>query len=100
MKYRKEDGTNTTNDDPDRLLWYGLCTYWTDDWDKLKTTSGIPCCPYCLGVGFQITAKNWDSGVDKFNKDNPKYKEFIESVKEKCIRSGITKAYKDFCNDN
>lgn len=34
---RLEDGTPCASDDPQRLLWYAAnCTYWTDDWSKLK----------------------------------------------------------------
>ena len=75
-------------------IWYGFCTYWTDDWDKLSATEpvegeaishGIPCCPECGSVGYQMTAQEWKEGVEKYEADgHTGYATFIEGLKEQC----------------
>ena len=86
---RLSDGKTTTADDPKRGVWYSAgvtCGYWTDDWSKLTTNGGIPCCPKCRCVGMQTTADDWFSGAEKFQTDHSRYLEFLEWVKEKCDR--------------
>jgi hypothetical protein len=36
-QYVTENGQCVNAADPHRGVWYGWCTYWTDDWSKLKT---------------------------------------------------------------
>jgi len=70
-----------------KLIWYGLCTYWTDDWDNLnlKESQGIPSCPECENPGFQMTVQEWNEGIEKYEADgNPGYGECIAELKEKC----------------
>jgi hypothetical protein len=73
----------------EQQIWYGLCTYWTDDWDALKPTpenKGIPSCPECGSVGFQMTRQEWNEGVAKYEADgNPGYTHFINNVKGNCM---------------
>ena len=78
-------------DDPERLLWYGLCGYWTDDWQKLSQTSGalkIPACPQCNRPGFQMRWCEWFEGVDKFQSvgGNEGYHKYLtEYLRERCL---------------
>jgi len=75
-------------------IWYGFCTYWTDDWEALAhhtvpegaaISSGIPCCPECKSPGYQMTLKNWNDGIAKYEaEDNAGYGKFIEELKGKC----------------
>lgn len=68
-----------------KLIWYGLCTYWTDDWDALNL-EGIPSCPECGNPGFQMTRQEWNEGVAKYEADgNPGYTHFINNVKGNCM---------------
>jgi hypothetical protein len=84
---RLSTGEATTADDPHRGLWYGMCTYWTDNWNALsKTGPGIPCCPHCKGVGFQTTAAKWFDGAKAYEDDNNAgYREFLAASKERCL---------------
>lgn len=78
-------GKSTDRANPKRLLWYGMCGYWTDDWDKLKKNGGIPCCPNCRSVGMQIEAGKWEEGAKKFEEEgHPLYTEFVAAEKELC----------------
>ena len=81
-------------DAPDRSrVWYGLCEYWTDDWSKLKDTTGdgrgIPCCPVCGAVGFEQSAADWWRQVDEYEvlMGHPGYRKQIEDAKERCDRA-------------
>ena len=76
-------------------IWYGFCTYWTNDWDKLGSTpaegedqaisGGIPSCPECGSVGYQMTAEDWKEGIEKYEAEgNAGYGTFIEGLKEQC----------------
>jgi hypothetical protein len=92
--YHNEKGQPTYPDDPNRLIWYGMCTYWTDDWDHVAGGSGvIPHCPSCGSPGFQTTAHDWWHGAVRFEAEgrkgfsegpHPGYVEFLGSVREVC----------------
>ena len=75
----------TTCDDPERMIWYGPCMYWTDDWTKVADR-GIPCCPVCGAPGFQMTYYEWFEGAIRFSMDTeqPGYAQWVESIKETC----------------
>ena len=84
--YQTLNGYETTAEDGQRGIWYGTCTYWTDDWNKLSKSLGtIPCCPACHAPGFQITAKEWFSGAARFEgAGNERYRIFLNQSKEQC----------------
>lgn len=95
MRFVKENGHHTTQEDPQRLLWYGACGFWTDDWSTLNSVRDIPCCPTCMVPGFQIRFKEWIEGAQKFEeKLNPRYVEFLLQAKGKCHRkAGFMQSY-------
>lgn len=73
-------------------LWYGLCGYWTDDWDKLTSStgphSGIPLCPGCGAPGFIQPVAEWWANVDSYEAHgNPGYRAKVEAEKEICPRA-------------
>ena len=85
--FQRFDGTETTENDPKRLIWAGImpCTFWTDDWSLLeKTSTGIPVCPYCGKPGFTTVAGSWYKDAKKMDLHNPKYLKFLEVTKNKC----------------
>ena len=89
-KYYRDDGFSTNETDPERMIWDGQCTFWTDDWSKVKKAD-IPCCTNCSAVGHMTTAKNWFEGVDEFvSEGNPDYRKFIDGLKNKCMGRGVT----------
>lgn len=83
-KYQRlSDGKATTADDPMRGIWYGICTYWTDDWTKVAS-GAIPCCPKCGSPGFQIEAGQWEAGAQQFAATHPGYLVVLSDCKERC----------------
>ena len=95
-KYVTSSGEKTTEDDPNRLIWYSAgCGYFTDNWHLLKSANGIPICPKCGCPGMQVEAEKWDEGVFKYDKGNPGYLAFCKNNKEKCMKQdgGFLKAF-------
>lgn len=85
--YRKANGTPTTKDDPERLMWYSSrCTYWTDDWSKLSLSVGtnIPICPVCGCPGYQGEMGSWLESAKAYAEANPGYFQFLLAIKEVC----------------
>ena len=84
--YLTAEGTQTTKDDLNRLVWIGMCGNWTDDWTYFGE-SKVPICPDCGAPGYQATAQAFfhereDQTIEKF----PLMIPFLESVKETCMR--------------
>lgn len=95
--------------DRDLDLWYGAgCTYWTDEWDALASTGegplgGIPCCPRCGSVGYEIRRAQWWAGVRQHEADgtrgrscglpdcgptgHPRYEAMIRWARGQCFRT-------------
>ncbi len=93
-------------------LWYGSCSYWTDDWDKLnvpdgqievtgpggvktKVRTGVPLCPVCGAPGFVAPVDEWMKGAQRFEDEgHPRYVEFLNANKETCLPRGFLTSYK------
>ena len=94
--YRTANGTPTTQEDPERLMWYSArCTYWTDDWSTLVLAigSGIPTCPNCGSVGFQGEMGPWLESAEAYGEANPGYFQFLLGIKEVCKRENMMQAW-------
>lgn len=77
------------------LVWYSSgCAYWTADFNKLKTTRGIPCCPDCGCVGFEVEIDEWEQGAIAFDKNDEGYYEFLQETKETCSQISTSAAWK------
>lgn len=88
-KYQTEQGAGTTADDPKRLIWYGVCGMWTDNWHKVAGP-GVPHCGGCGSPGFQITADEWlGEGLDKYDAEHPGYKQEFMAKREFCPKRQV-----------
>lgn len=86
-KYVTDNGKEVKSDDPKRTIWYGQCGFWTDDWELLtKVGPGIPTCPKCKTPGFITGIRDWNEGIDLWDKKEPGYTIFCNTHKEKCYR--------------
>ncbi len=82
----------------DRRVVYGATCAWWDYIDKVAVTEeGLPCCPHCKGVLFEMDRGEWEEGVEKHTKatNNPGYPVFITWLKGKCFRNW-TEAFETF----
>ena len=89
--YTTMDGKQTTANDPNRFIWYGVnCVYWTDDTSKLARRGMTPCCPKCGSVGFQSTARSFLDPVKIAEHEangHPNYAAALKWTKERCYRT-------------
>ena len=73
----------------DSRIVYGAMCLWWDSIDKVsKTPTGLPCCPHCGGVLFEMASlEEWNQTVDTFEKESPSpgYREFINWLRGKCF---------------
>lgn len=88
--YRDLQGRKTNATDPNRMVWSSArCTYYTDDWDKLKSFGpGIPCCPHCGSLGYESVYASWKRSVERHDKEvREGFATFLQEMKEKCVQS-------------
>lgn len=81
-------GEMCSADDPDRLVWFGDCGYWTDNWELLYKSGMIQPsyhCPRCNAKLHSFSASIWDEGVENWNSDYPGYDKWINDNKEVCF---------------
>lgn len=64
----------------DGRVFYGLCTFWTDDWSVISSSSGIPACPKCGGVGFETTLTKWMAGARRHEEDSPPHPGYVQMI--------------------
>jgi hypothetical protein len=101
-KFQDAYGQSTTQDNPNRQMWYSVrCTYWTDNWSKLKTTGpGIPVCPVCGSPGYQSDYNQFDKSAKRYNDQAMEgYYIFLQEVKERCLGKSVQDAFKEWLND-
>ena len=78
----------TTADDQSRLIWYGVCGMWTDDWDNVSE-HGVPHCKECGAPGFQATAQDWFDGAKNHEAEHPGYVDALLSRRSKCPKKNV-----------
>ena len=66
---------------------YGANCRW---WDIIRKTarngSGLPCCPHCGSVLFEMPLGEWWTNVDAHEaRGNPGYRKFVEWWQGKCF---------------
>lgn len=69
------------------LIVYGVSCVWWDSIDKVsKNEVGLPCCPHCKGVLFQIEEAEWDIAIKKYEQSgHPGYIDFLTWLRGKCF---------------
>lgn len=70
-----------------RIVYGARCSWW-DSIDKVGNRDGIPCCPHCLNVLFEMSSiDEWQQGVDKYNLTHTGYAELVAWARGKCFPS-------------
>jgi hypothetical protein len=72
-----------------RVVYGARCTWWGLITETSKTGSGLPCCPHCRGVLFEIASEaEWWSGVDQAEAGGRAgYRALIEWAHGRCFPS-------------
>jgi len=77
----------------DQLIVYGANCVWWDAIEKCATKKtpemtgpGLPCCPHCGSVLFQVEETTWRRNVAKHEAGgNPGYRALMEWMRGKCF---------------
>lgn len=79
-----------------RLCYGATCTWFGSIHETKQTKEGLPCCPFCGGVLFEMAHEGeWWDGVDKYEREapHPGYRAMWEwqRAQKKCftVRNGI-----------
>lgn len=79
-----------------RIAYGARCTWW-DSIQKVGERDGLPCCPHCRNVLFEMPSEQqWYSGVDLHEAaGHPGYRAMIEWARGKCFPnlSAVQEAY-------
>ena len=102
MDNKDMERMNNTKD-PDRVVWYGECLYWTDDWGDFEQES-LPRCPHCGAKGWTIKFRYWEKQAKAYEQASPKnacYWQFLRHTKRCCRRGlGIVEAFEKWKNEH
>lgn len=74
----------------DRRVVYGATCAWWDYIDKVAVDgSGLPLCPHCKGVLFEMTREQWEERMEKHAQGpgGPGYPIFMKWLKGKCFKN-------------
>lgn len=68
------------------MVAYGAgCTWWDDKVNVSTTPSGLPCCPHCGGVLFEMEGDAFTEGARTYeHPDVENYYEFLMWMRGKC----------------
>lgn len=75
-----------------QLIAYGARCVWWDSVNETKTLQGptghgIPCCPHCSGVLFQMDEIEWNMSIEEYENTHKGYRDFTNWRRGKCHQS-------------
>jgi hypothetical protein len=72
----------------DTRIVYGAGCLWWDNVEKAASRGGIPCCPFCGSVLFEVSdQKIWDEWAKRFEEDgHPNYTKLLTFMRGKCFK--------------
>lgn len=91
MHDRHDPAPPSSGTGTDTRIVYGARCVWWDSIDKASSNDvGLPCCPHCRGVLFQVeSAVVWWTNIDTYAEamGDPLYRAFMEWLRGKCFTS-------------
>lgn len=71
----------------DTRIAYGVFCSWWDSVDKVRKRDGLPCCPHCQSVLFELpNRETWMEGARRYEAEgHPGYVAFVEWARGKCF---------------
>ena len=87
-------------EEKDMRIVYGVGCCWWESVDKAGSNGGLPCCPHCGSMLFEMHSPQWWEGAAKHEKDgNPDYLNFIKWLRGKCFKN-IEEAQQKYKEEN
>ena len=72
--------------EPKDFIVYGANCVWWDSINKAsRKSTGLPACPHCDGVLFEVSSEEWFKKTNEYEKAHSGYKKFIEWLRGKCF---------------
>ena len=71
----------------DRYVYGARCAWFGPISAVGHLPGGLPCCPYCKSVLFEMPESQWWEGVDRHEKVHPGYRAMIEWAADKHFAS-------------
>lgn len=79
---------NEKKQEPGTRIVYGANCVWWETIDKVATLpGGLPCCPHCRSVLFEIGEHEWAANVREQDKKQPGYRDLVMWMRGKCFRT-------------
>lgn len=80
---------NDQRPQPVRVTYGARCSWWGLITEAATRASGLPCCPHCHGVLFEVADEaTWWAGVDAHEANGlAGYRAFIEWLRGRCFPS-------------
>jgi hypothetical protein len=77
-----------------RIVYGATCTWWDHIRAAAVNDHGLPCCPHCSGVLFEVdTPAQWWADVDRHAIDTrPGYRGYVEWLQGRCFPDHATAA--------
>ncbi len=86
----------TEGNNDNRLVYGAKCVWWDSISKVEKLPSGIPCCPHCRGVLFEVSNEaEYIDGAREYDKTHPGYFDLIMWMRGRCFPS-IEAAKREF----
>lgn len=71
-----------------RIAYGSRCVWWDNIQKTGKGFQGLPCCPHCKGLLFEVPSmEQWQRGIDEYDKHNPGYKDLMKWLQGKCFKT-------------
>lgn len=72
----------------ERIVYGAMCMWWDSIEKAAQLKNGLPCCPHCRGVLYEVASEEvWMDGVKKHAISKPGYVEFIQWMRGRCFAS-------------
>lgn len=86
------------------MIVYGArCQWWNyKEAVGIHPRSGLPCCPVCFGMLFEMDVQKWYELVDQYDLDNPGYADKVKWARGKhfATPADCDAAWASYCKDS
>lgn len=82
------EGKALSEKGPAVIAYGALCVWWDDKALVGAKPSGLPCCPVCGGVLFEVEEDDWFRDAATYEQNgHPGYLDFLTWLRGKCFRT-------------
>lgn len=73
----------------DRVVYGASCVWWDYIASAVADENGLPCCPHCRGVLYEMPRGEWEESIERYTKESGdmNYPFLWAWLKGKCYRT-------------